>query len=52
MRKVTNGHSVKSQTSVKHDISVCPHLLIKLIDDALSPLEVQVSDLGGSIDIC
>lgn len=52
VRKVTNGHSVKSQTSVKHDRTVCLHLLIKLIDDALCPLEVQVSDLGGPVDIC
>ncbi len=29
-----------------------PYLLIKLIDDALCPLEVQVTDFGRSIDIC
>lgn len=34
------------------DSTVCLHLLIKLIDDALCPLEVQVTDLGGPIDIC
>lgn len=45
LRKVTNGHSA-------YDCSVCLHLLVKFIDDALCPLEVQVSDLGGSIDIC
>lgn len=52
VRKVTIRHSVKSQTSVKYDRTVCLHLLIKLIDDALCPLEVQVTDLGGSVDIC
>lgn len=30
----------------------CLYLLIKLIDDALGPLEVQVTDFGWSIDIC
>lgn len=28
------------------------YLLIKLINDALCPLEVQVTDFGRSIDIC
>lgn len=28
------------------------YLLIKLIDDALRPLEVKVLDLGRSVDIC
>lgn len=42
----------KSKTSVKCTCSVCLHLFIKLIDDALCPLEVQVPDLSGSIDIC
>lgn len=29
-----------------------PYLLIKLIDNAFCPLEVQIASFGGPVDVC